>query len=228
MLRQLTSFALCIAALPLTACSKEASSPNSDGSVSFVFDNTSSVNGQVPTVLGAPVVTQFEPGSTLCFDGVDDGLIFDENPLESLPAFTIEALFRPEAAGPAQQRFVHIQENGSENRAMVETRVSGDNFYLDTFLASQGSEVTLAEPTLLHPASNFHWAALSYEAGHMRQFVDGVEELAGELGFAPLGPGQMSVGVRLNRQYWFKGCIREVRITPRALGAAQLQKLSGR
>lgn len=223
-----TAIAVCIATLPAISCSKESASSNSDDSTSFVFDDTSSVSGRVPTVLGAPVVTELELGAALCFDGVDDGLVFDENPIQGRAAFTIEALFRADSAGPAAQRFVHVQENGSENRAMVETRVSENSFYLDTFLSSQGSEVTLAEPTRLHPTATFHWAALSYDGDRMRQFVDGVEELSGELPFAPLGPGQLSVGVRLNRQYWFKGCIREIRFTPRALGTAQLQKLSAR
>lgn len=193
--------------------------------VIWIVDNKSSVNGRTPTVLGEPVVTRLEPGPALCFDGVDDGLIFQENPLQGRAAFTVEVLFRPDAAGPAEQRFVHLQETGSENRAMIETRVAANSFYLDTFLTSNGAKVTLAEPTLSHPTSSFHWAALSYANGRMRQFMNGVEELTGELGFAPLGPGQMSLGVRLNRKHWFKGCIRELRFTSSALPAERLQQL---
>ena len=36
-------------------------------------------------------------------------------------------------------------------------------------------------------------------------------------------PGQTSLGVRLNRVFWFKGDVREVRFTPAALGEEALQ-----
>jgi hypothetical protein len=217
---------LCIAALVSgLACSRHRTPDGGDDSVSWLFDNLRSVNGHIPRVLGNPIPTRLEPGVALCFNGVDDGLIFDENPLQGRAAFTLEVLFRPDAAGPAAQRFVHIQESNSESRALIETRVTRDSFYLDTFLSSKDAKATLADPALSHPTSSFHWAALSYSAGRMRQFMDGAQELEATLAFTPLGPGQMSVGVRLNQKFWFKGCIREVRFTPRALPAAQLRTL---
>jgi hypothetical protein len=52
----------------------------------------------------------------------------------------------------------------------------------------------------------------------MRHFVDGREELSGPLTIQPLGAGSASIGVRMNRVFWFKGAVRKVRFTPRALG----------
>lgn len=213
-----------LALLAFFGCSRAGRSNSTPEAVIWRIDSTSTINGLTPTVLGAPTVADVGPGNAVCFDGVDDGLVFGANPLAGKKAFTVEVSFRPDADGPAEQRFVHIQEAGSPNRAMIETRVASSAFYLDTFLASGSSKVTLVEPKLLHPTGRLYWAALSYEAGRMRHFIDGVEELSGALEFAPLGPGEMSLGVRLNRQYWFKGCIRELRFWSRALPANELQK----
>ena len=57
----------------------------------------------------------------------------------------------------------------------------------------------------------------------MRSYVDGREELARPLTLVPLGTGRVSLGSRINRVSWFKGAIREVRFTPRALAAGELQ-----
>ena len=208
-------------------CSKSGRAPaETDAPRIWLIDNTRSIGAQTPTVLGAPTVTPLAIGPALCFDGSDDGLVFEKNPLEGRSAFTVEVLFRSDSAGPSAQRFVHIQETGSDNRALIETRAEADGFYLDTFLASNGNKVTLADAKLRHPTAAFHWAALSYADGTMRQYLDGIEELSGSLPFAPLGAGRMALGVRLNRQYWFKGCIRELRIAPRALAASELQKIT--
>jgi hypothetical protein len=51
----------------------------------------------------------------------------------------------------------------------------------------------------------------------MHHFVDGKEELSGALVIQPLGSGNTSIGVRMNRVFWFKGAVRKARFTPRAL-----------
>jgi hypothetical protein len=60
----------------------------------------------------------------------------------------------------------------------------------------------------------------------MTHFVNGEKELeATDVKFGPLGPGKISLGVRQNRLYWFKGAIREVRFTPAALPPEKLQRV---
>jgi hypothetical protein len=54
--------------------------------------------------------------------------------------------------------------------------------------------------------------------------VDGVRELEGPVAFRAMSPGKMSLGVRLNKVSWYQGCMREIRYTPRALAAPELQK----
>ena len=51
--------------------------PTSD----WVIDNTTSIDGQAPTVMGTPTVTAMDAGRAVCFDGTADGLLFDTNPI---------------------------------------------------------------------------------------------------------------------------------------------------
>jgi hypothetical protein len=193
---------------------------------SWIIDNTSSIGGLTPSVLGSPdVTTTTELGAVVCFDGTADALIFDTNPLEGLAAFTVQVLFRPDADGPAQQRFIHFEEPVTQNRALIETRVTAAGWYLDTFLHYGASELTLVDAQALHAADVWYWAALSYDGAQMRHYVNAQEEAAGPVSFTPLGAGQMSIGVRLNRAYWFKGCVRELVITARALAPTELETI---
>jgi hypothetical protein len=58
----------------------------------------------------------------------------------------------------------------------------------------------------------------------MGHYVNGIEGMSGNLAFAPLGPGKTSIGVRMNRVFWFKGAILKIRFTPRVLRPEQFLK----
>jgi hypothetical protein len=193
-------------------------SKDADGLV-WTLDNTQSIGGQTPTVLGNP-----EPADgALCFDGVDDALILPSHPLAGLAAFTVEVRFFPASIGPPEQRFIHMQEAATVNRAMIETRIGSDGtWHLDTYLRSGTAELTLIDPLNTHPADSWHWAALSYENGTQKHFVDAHEELSGAVEFAPLAAGEMSIGTRLNQVDWFQGCASELRFHARALATDEL------
>src|SRR4051794_28242281 len=64
--------------------------------------------------LGEPKLESSPHGNALCFDGVDDGLVFDQNPIAGMSQLTIQVLFRPDAIGtpeaPSEQRFLHFEE----------------------------------------------------------------------------------------------------------------------
>ena len=206
----------------LVACSggdETAPAPEDTDPVVWILDNTTSIGGQTPMVLGAPELRD----GALCFDGVDDALIFPAHPLEGLEVFTVEVRFLPDATGPAEQRFIHMQETNTPSRMLIETRVNADStFYLDTYLRSGSAELTLADPSKTHSTDVWHWAALSYDGSVQRHFLDAVEELSGEVIFAPLGAGQASVGTRLTLEDWYKGCASELRIHARAVPAEEL------
>lgn len=199
----------------LTACA----APPQMNTLTWTVDRPDEVGGFKATVLGSPKSV----GGALEFDGVKDGLLLDVHPMAGWKAFTLEVEFRPDADGPTEQRFVHLQESASENRILIETRITGDGrWFLDTYIKSGASDRTLLSKEILHPAGGWHRAALVCDGKEMIDYVDGVRELSGPIDFQPPGPGVMSIGMRANRVFWFKGAIRRLRLTPRALGPSEL------
>ena len=216
-------------ALPIllvAACTIVHAGQEGQRQVTWKIDNLTSIDGHRTTVLGAPRVIQTDGGKAVEFDGKDDGLIVPVIPLVGATAFTLEIVFRPDAGGPREQRFFHLQENGSENRVLVETRLTGDGrWYLDTFIRSGNVNQTLASPARLHPLGTWHHAALVFDGHEMRHYVNGTKELWARLAsFTPLRAGKTSLGVRMNRVHWFKGAIRTARFTRRALRPSEFLK----
>ena len=159
------------------------------------------------------------------FDGQDDGIIIDVNPLAGMERFTLEVIFRPDAGGQKEQRFVHLQEAGGENRILIETRLTSDNrWFLDTFIRSGETNQTLYAEKFLHPVDQWFQAALVFDGREMRHYVNGIQEMSAPIKYQPMKPGQISLGVRLNRVFWFKGAIRTVRFTHEALAPADFLK----
>jgi hypothetical protein len=138
--------------------------------------------------------------------------------------FTVEAVFRPDAGGQFEQRFFHTQEVASENRVMLELRLVGSKWYMDTYIRSGGSARALHEAALTHPVNRRQTAALAFDGRNMIQYVNGVKELSAGIRFAPHGKGKTSIGARFGKVSWFKGAIREIRISPKALTPAGLLK----
>lgn len=193
------------------------------------IDNLSSIAGHAVTVEGRPRVVEDGTGKAVAFNGASDGLFLDANPLEGLARFTIEVVFKPDADGPPEQRFLHFQEHGEGRRALFETRMlPGGRWALDTFLRDGAGNLTLLDRSLAHPAGEWHAAALTYDGETMTHFVNGAQELTGKVAFGPMTAGRVSVGVRQNKVYWFKGQIREVRVTPRVLAPAEMLKAPGK
>ncbi|MHC4155445.1 MAG: LamG-like jellyroll fold domain-containing protein [Planctomycetota bacterium] len=192
--------------------------PHSIGSTIWSIDNPKSIAGYKTTVLGAPTVIATGKGSAVQFDGKKDGLIVQALPLAGAQKFTLEIVFRPDAGGRSEQRFLHLQQNATENRILIETRLTDDNrWYLDTYIQTPKGALALFNPQNTHPIEKWYNAALVYDGRQMRHYVNSVEEMSGALAFQPLGPGKTSIGVRMNRVFWFKGAIRQVRFTPRVV-----------
>lgn len=190
------------------------------------LDNISKIGGLAPTVLGSPQIAPEAGEPVLVFDGKDDGLILPQNPLAGLRAFTVEIFLRPDADGQIEQRFFHTQDHEGR-RALLELRLDAtrSSWVLDTFLfAANTQKRTLIEREKTHPAGEWHWVALVYDGKTMAHCVDGVREASGNVEFPPMSDGETSVGARLNRAYWFKGAMRAIRITPRALTDHELMR----
>ena len=189
------------------------------------LDQTARVGGHATEVLGAPRVVPGADGPAVFFDGTSDGLFIPANPLTGLAQFTIEVLFYPAADGPAEQRFLHVQD-GPGTRVLIETRVANGTWALDTFLShpATGAKLALLDTAKRHLADRWTWVALVYDGRRMAHYIDGVKELEGEVAFPVMAAGQVSLGVRQNKIYWFKGGIREVRWHARAIKAEELQR----
>jgi hypothetical protein len=66
--------------------------------------------------------------------------------------------------------------------------------------------------------------AAVYDGHTFRSYIDGVEDGAAEIRLAPQGAGRTSVGVRINRLFYFKGAVHMARFTRRALGPSEFLK----
>jgi len=177
-------------------------------------DNLERIGGHAVQVIGSPLVVETDAGRAVQFNGRTDGLLVEGNPLAGLARFTVEVVFSPDADGPEEQRFLHIQEAASQNRAMVELRLANGAWSLDTFLIHGKEQLTLLDRTRTHPAGAWHVASLTFDGQVMTHYVDGVQQGSGLVAFRPLADGRTSIGVRQNLVSWFKGRIRQVRVTP--------------
>jgi hypothetical protein len=189
------------------------------------FNQLDKLGRHTTTVLGSPQLIETPEGKAIEFDGKGDALFLDTNPLAGLKQFTVEVVFRPSADGPKEQRFFHFQEEGSESRLLFETRLPGDKrWFLDSFLQSRDKGYTLFAEKSTHPIGPWYHAAVVVDGRTMRHFVNGQEELKSDIEFQPLGKGQTSLGVRINKVFWFQGAIRKVRITSRPLSPKEFLK----
>lgn len=171
-------------------------------------------------VVGSPKAASTD--TALVFDGQADGIFVPANPLAGLKAFTIEVRFKPDGSGAEEQRFLHIEDE-LKHRVLMETRVVGQQWSLDTFLFQDADhKLTLLDRSKQHPTDRWYRVALVYDGRKMSSYVDGQLELSGDVEFTPMTTGRASIGVRQNRVSWFKGAIAEVRFTPAALPADRL------
>ncbi|UCF35735.1 MAG: LamG domain-containing protein, partial [Acidobacteriota bacterium] len=133
----------------------------------WALDSLNTVGGNPVELLGSPRVIQTEDGEAVQFDGLDDALRLGVNPLAGMEQFTVEVVFRPEAGGEREQRFLHFQQ-AAEHRVLIETRLTEDGqWFLDTFMKAEDSERTLFAKDHLHSLDEWHHAALTYDGKRM-------------------------------------------------------------
>jgi hypothetical protein len=189
-------------------------------SLTWRFDDPKSIGGHRTTVEGAPKAK----GGAIEFNGVADAIFVDTHPLAGAEKFTWEVVFRPDVGGKAEQRFFHLQENGTENRMLFEIRVIGDRWCLDAFMFSPTGSKALLDRTKLHPLGAWYAVAMTYDGEWFRNYVNGVEQGSERIRLTPNRPGRTSIGTRINRVDYFKGAIRESRFTRRALQPAEFMR----
>jgi Concanavalin A-like lectin/glucanases superfamily len=190
------------------------------------IDNLKSIGGRAPVVIGQPEVIKTTTGKAVLFNGIDQGVVLDNNPVAGLKTFTVEAIFRPDAGGQKEQRWLHVQGDSRDDRVLLEIRVDGDQWFLDTFIKSGEASRALYAENFKHPLGQWYHIALVFDGQTRTHYVDGKSELSGPLTITPLVPGKTSLGVRINHVYWFKGAISKVRFTDRALKTTEFMKES--
>jgi hypothetical protein len=194
-------------------------------SETWILDNLKTIGGHEPTVAGSPRIIDTAYGKAIEFDGVDDALFLEVNPLAGMDTFTIEVLFSPYADGPKEQRFFHLQEADSDNRVLFETRlIEHDQWFSDAFIqTNQTSNVIYAEDHA-YDLDRWYLDVIVVDGKNFRNYVNGKLLMSKAIDFNPLNPGQTSIGVRLNKVSWFKGAIRKIRITSQALSPDEFLK----
>jgi len=190
----------------------------------WTVDNLKVIGGNQLIIIGKPKSISASQAKAISFDGRGDGILINDNPIAGAGAFTIEAIFRPEDGGGFEQRWLHVQEDGRENRALLEIRSKDGEWFLDTFINSASNKLTLYSEKFKHPLGRWYHVALVYDGVTMKDYVDGQEEMSGPLNASPLGAGKTSLGVRMNQVSWFRGAIRKIRFTRRALTPAEFMK----
>ncbi len=202
-------------------------------SVIWTFDRLEKIGGHRTTILGQPKVIDSPVGKAVEFDGVDDALFIDNHPLAGAKTFTWEAIFRPDG-GQREQRWFHLSEQDpqtgadTDNRMLFEIRVVDDQWYLDSYNQSGTESKALMNRTALHPLRAWYHVASVYDGKEFRNYVDGVQEGSAQLQLAPHGAGHTSVGVRINKVFYFKGAVRLARFTPKALSPSEFLRPPGR
>ncbi|GAA4300170.1 LamG-like jellyroll fold domain-containing protein [Nibribacter koreensis] len=175
------------------------------------------------TVLGNPTQTAGRGGANaVAFDGVDDGLIINHNPIADVDEFTVEVIFKPKVAYPnnVEQRFLHIEDPANPNRRiLLELRLKENNqWYADFFLKSDTGQLTLMDASKTHPVDQWATMTLVYKDKKATGYVNGMPEVSGELEMQPLpASAKTSIGVRMDQRSWFNGEIETVRFFKTAL-----------
>ncbi|TDH21624.1 LamG domain-containing protein [Segetibacter sp. 3557_3] len=199
--------------------------PEPAQTITWKINSTRQIGEFKPEVIGKPVVIKDKTGSTVAFNGINDGLVVPTIPITGWTRFTIEVLFKPDVDGPSAPRFMHF-EDADGNRGTFELRITPmGEWYLDAFLKNGklNKGLTLIDSTILHPAGKWYWAAMVYDGRKMTSYVNGQKELEGEVELVPMLVGRLALGVRLNKVNWFKGQLKEIRFHPAALDQMALQ-----
>jgi hypothetical protein len=191
--------------------------------IKWKIDNIDEISGHKTTVLGNPKILTIPGSKAIEFNGENDALILNTNPLAGASEFTIEVIFYPHSDGLEEQRFLHFQEIDSR-RILIELRLTDSGkWFLDTYIKSDQSDCTLYASDFHHPTNTWYHAALVLKDNEMNHYVNGKKEMTGKIDFIPMAKGRTSIGCRLNKVCWFKGVIRQVKISNIALSPDQFE-----
>lgn len=188
-------------------------------------DNLKEIGGYPVTLFGNPVVKDFKFGSAIEFDGKDDGIIVKGFPFNKHASFTAEVIFNPYDSFPnnKEQRFLHVQSpNRGSRRFLIELRLNEKKqWYIDTHIRADSTFLTCLAKEFPHPVNKWYHIVFTYNNGKARHFVNGVEEMSGEVKYIPIDSANVSIGMRMNQVSFFNGAIHSVAFSKRELNPSE-------
>ena len=200
----------------------------------WYLDRIDSIGGCLTTILpnqiggpasDLPTIINTEQGKAAYFDGIHDGFLVKGNPIGNTVRWTLEVIFKPDSSSNPdnlEQRFLHIaQTSTAAARLLFEIRLlKNQKWALDLYLSNGKSNLVLLDTlhdATLHTSNQWHHVAVVYENPRATTYIDGVKELSDTVSFQALVTAQKSIGARQNPKSWFKGTIRIIKSTQRAL-----------
>lgn len=192
------------------------------------------IGGHSVQVSGNPQIVNTEYGKAMKFNGIDDKLLVDNNPIGDAKEYTVEVVFKPDPAYDISNapRFIHFQDPDDTlaKRVLIELRVTQEKeWYLDGYMLTDAGEKTLVNKTLTHPTGVWIHAALTYKDNTFKTFVNGIQELSGTVTYTEKlinKIGKTSIGGRMDNRNYYCGLIKTLKITRRALEPRDFIKLN--
>jgi hypothetical protein len=183
-----------------------------------------------------PVVINTDEGKAAYFNGINDRFLVKGNPLGNAVTWTLEVIFKPDSSSNPnnlEQRFLHIAQNSTASaRLLLEIRLlKNQKWALDLYLANGKSNLVLLDTVheaTLHTSNQWHHVAVVYENPSVTTYIDGVKELSDTVSFQALLNAQTSIGARQDPRSWFKGTIKLIKSTPRALMPSEFLNINTR
>lgn len=183
------------------------------------------IGGHSLQVSGNPQIVNTEYGKAMKFNGIDDKLLVDNNPIGDAKEYTVEVVFKPDPAYDISNapRFIHFQDPDDTlaKRVLIELRVTQEKeWYLDGYMLTDAGEKTLVNKTLTHPTGVWIHAALTYKDNTLKTFVNGIQELSGTVTYTEKlinKIGKTSIGGRMDNRNYYCGLIKTLKITRKAL-----------
>lgn len=163
----------------------------------WTFNRIDNVGDHPAKMLGRPRVVD----KTVEFNGIDDALSVEIDPLAGERSFTWEVVIRPEAGGAAEQTLFHVSSG--------------------LRIAIRSADGRWRIGTSSHAFGQWYHLALVYDGRILRSYVNGDLEDSTDLKLAFQDHGRTSIGARISQREHFKGAIRVARITRGVLLPAQ-------
>ncbi len=160
---------------------------------------------------GTPALVVDNEVRAVRFNGINDGIFINSNPLSGVQSFKLSVLFNPDSSGNYEQRFLHFGEPRGD-RILLEIRLIKNQWALDVYLKSGAYSVTLLDTTNLFPTNKWYKIDLHVDSTMVKAFINKNIVYSSNFPYVPMNSGKTSIGVRLNKQYWFCGSIASLKI----------------